>query len=93
MKQNFKKFIFLPILDSGPRYPSGQHDLLLAGLSGDRIPVGANLSLPVPTEPGANTVSYIIGKESFPGVQRPGPGVDQQHTASAEVRERVGLYI
>jgi len=41
-----------------------------------RIPVGAGISAPVQTGPGAHPASYTIGTMSFPGVKRPGRGVD-----------------
>ena len=47
-----------------------------AGRSGDRIPVGARFSAPVQTGSEARPASYIMGTESFPGVKRPGRGVD-----------------
>ena len=49
---------------------------LRAGRSGDRIPVGARFSAPVKTGPGAHPASYTMGTESFPGVKRPGRGLD-----------------
>ena len=49
---------------------------LRAGRSGDRIPVGGRYSAPVQTGPGAHPASYTMGTESFPGVKRPGLGVD-----------------
>jgi hypothetical protein len=53
--------------------------------------VGARFSTSVQTGPGAHTASYRIGTGSFPGVKRPGRGVD--HTpSSAEVKKRVELY-
>ena len=42
------------------------------------------------TGPGANPASYITGTGSFPGVKRPGRGVDHPPPSSAEVKERVG---
>jgi hypothetical protein len=42
----------------------------------DRIPVGARFSAPVQTDAGAHTASYAMGTGSFPGVKRPGRGVD-----------------
>jgi len=33
-----------------------------------------------------------VGTGSFPGVQRPGRGVEHPPPSSAEVKERVGLY-
>jgi hypothetical protein len=44
--------------------------------SGDRISVGARFSAPVQTGPGAHPASCKIGTGSFPGVKRPGCGVD-----------------
>ena len=42
---------------------------LRAGRSGDRIPVGARFSAPVPTGPGAYPSSCTMGTGSFPGVK------------------------
>ena len=67
--------------------------LLWAGRSGDRIPVRARFSAPVQTGCEAHPVSYTIGARSFPGVKRPGHGVDQPPPSSAVVRERVELYL
>ena len=41
--------------------------------SGDRILVGARFCAP---GPGAHSASYTMGTGSFPGVKRPGRGVD-----------------
>ena len=68
-------------------------DSLRAERSGDRIPVGARLSPPVQTGPGAHPASYTMGIGSFPGVKRPGRGVDHPPPSSAEVEGRVELYI
>ena len=40
-----------------------------AGLSVDRIPVGARFSAPVQTGPGSHPASCIMGTGSFPGVK------------------------
>jgi hypothetical protein len=53
---------------------------------------GAKFSSPVQTGPGAHPASYTVGTVSFPGVKRPGRGVDHPPTSSAEVKERVELY-
>jgi len=45
-------------------------------MSGDRIPVGARFSAPVQTGPGAHPASYTMVTGSFPGVKRPGRGID-----------------
>jgi hypothetical protein len=64
---------------------------LRAGRSGDRMPVQARFSAPVQT--GAHPASCTVGTGSFPGVKRPGRGVDHQLPSSAEVKERVELYL
>ena len=51
-------------------------DSLLAGRSGDRIPVGESFSAPVQTGPGAHLASHTTGTGSFSEVKRPGRGVD-----------------
>jgi hypothetical protein len=51
-------------------------DSLRAGRSGDRIPVGMIFFVPVQTGPVVHSVSYTMGTGSFPGVNRPGRGVD-----------------
>jgi hypothetical protein len=38
---------------------------------------GARFSTPVQTGPGVHLASYTVGTGSFPGVKRPGRGVDQ----------------
>jgi hypothetical protein len=50
-------------------------------------------SAPVQTGPGAHPVSYTMGTGSFPGVKRPGRGVDHPLPSSAEVKQRVELYL
>ena len=52
---------------------------------------GARFSAPVQTGPGAHPDSYTMGTGSFPGVQRPGRGVDRPPPCSAEVKERVEI--
>jgi hypothetical protein len=58
-----------------------------------RNPVGARFSAPVQTGPGAHPASYTMGTGSFPGVKRPGRGVDHPPLSSAEVKKRVELYL
>ena len=77
----------------GPGYLSRYCDSLRAGRSGDRIPVGAMFSAPVQTGPGDHAGSYIMGMGSFPGVKRPGRGVDHPFLSSAEVKERIEFYL
>jgi hypothetical protein len=68
-------------------------DSLRAGRSGDQIPVEMRFSSPVQTGPGAHPASYTMGTGSFPGVERPGRGVDHPPPSRAEVKERVELYL
>jgi hypothetical protein len=68
-------------------------DSLRAGRSGDRIPVGARYPAPVQIGPGADTAYYTTGTGSFPGVTRPGHGVDHAPPSCVEVKERVQLYL
>jgi len=55
--------------------------------------VEAKFPAPVQIGPGAHTVSYTMGTGSFPGVKRPECGVDHPPPSSAEVKERVELYL
>jgi len=57
------------------------------------MPVGARFSAPVQTCPGAHPASYTMGTGPFAGVKRPGCGVDHPSSTSAEVKERVELYL
>jgi hypothetical protein len=63
------------------------------GRSGDRIPVGARFSTPVQTGTGAYPASCTMGTVSFPGVKRPGRGIDHPPPSSTKVKERVELYL
>ena len=54
---------------------------------------GACFSVPVQTGPGAHPTSYIMGTVSFPGVKRRGRGVDHPSPPSAEVKERIDIYV
>jgi len=54
---------------------------------------GAGFSAPVQTGSGAHPASYTTGTGSFPEVQRPARGADHPPPSSAEVRERVELYL
>ena len=83
--------VMLP--DCGPGLPGRCSDSLLAGLSGDRILVVVRFSAPFQTGPGAHPTPYTMGTGSFPGVKRPGRGVDHPPPSNAEVQERVELYI
>ena len=54
---------------------------------------GARFSVPVQTGTGSHPASYTMGIMSFPGIKRPGRGVDHPLPSSAEVEGRVELYI
>jgi len=54
---------------------------------------GARFFVPVQTGPGAHPASYTMGTGSFPGVKRPGRVVDHPPQSSAEVKERVELWL
>jgi hypothetical protein len=55
--------------------------------------VGTRLSAPVQTGPEAHPTSSTMGTGSFSGVKRPGRGVDHPPSSSAEVKERLQLYL
>jgi len=55
--------------------------------------MGARFSAPVQTGPGAHPAPCTMGTVSFPGVKRPGRGVDHPSPYSAEVKERVELSL
>jgi len=52
------------------------------------MPVGGQIY-----HPGAHPASCTMGAGSSPGVKRPGGVVDHPPPSSAEVKERVELYI
>ena len=54
---------------------------------------GERFSASVQTGPGSHPASYTMGTGSFPGVKRPGRGVDHPSPSSAEVKEGLELYI
>jgi hypothetical protein len=64
---------------------------LRAGLSGDRIPVGATFFAHVQPGPGSHPASRTMGTGSFPGVKRPERGADHPPPSSVEVK-RVYSY-
>jgi hypothetical protein len=53
----------------------------------------ARFSAPVQTDPVAHLASYTMETGSLPGVDRSGRGVDHPPPTSAEVTERVKLYL
>ena len=65
------------------------------GLDGPGIEslVGETFSAPVQTGPGAHPASYTMRTGSFPGVNWPGRGVDHPLPSSAEVGEKIELFI
>jgi len=76
-----------------PGYLIRYSDSVRAGRSGDLIPVGARFSAPVQTGPGVHPPSYPMGTGFFPWLKRPGRYVDHPLPSSAEVKERVELYL
>ena len=65
------------------------------GLEGPGIEsrLEAKFSARVPTGPGAHPAFYTVGTGSFPEAKRPRRGVNHPPTSSAEVKERVELYL
>jgi len=57
-------------------YVDRYSDLLRAGRSWGRTPVGARFSAYVQTGPKAHPASYTMGTRSFLGVKLPGRGAD-----------------
>jgi len=55
--------------------------------------VGKRFSAPAQTDPGAHPASYKMGTGSFPAVKRPEHGFDHPPPSSAEIKERVELYL
>jgi len=86
-------WLALQFLESYPLFEGrdssvGIATTLRAGRSGDRVPVGTRFSVPVQTGPGAHPASYTMDTGSFPGVKRPGSGVDHPlHLAPRLKRE------
>jgi len=56
-------------------------------------PCGGRFSTPVQTGHGAHPAFYTMGIGAFPGLKRPGLGVDHPTTSSSEVKESVELFI
>ena len=78
----------------GPGELSRYTDLLRAVRSGDWIPVRPRFSALVQTEHGAHPDVYTVGVGSLSQeVKRPGRDVNHLPQSSAEVRERVELYL
>ena len=64
---------------------AGIAQLLRAGRSEDRIPVGARFSAPVQIGPGVYPASCTMGAGPFPGVKRPARAADHSPHLSAKV--------
>jgi len=61
---------------------------LLAGRSGDRIPVKARFSALVQTGSEAHPSSYTMGTGSFLGIKRPGRGVDHAPHLATRLKKK-----
>jgi hypothetical protein len=90
--------LHLPLTSALPldEYRKNTHrpvQILGPGRSGDRIRVGARFSAPVQTGHENHSASYTMGTGSYPRVERPGRGVNSPPLSSAEVKERVELYV
>jgi len=57
------------------------------------VPVRVRFSAPVQTGSEAHTASYTVVTGSFLGVKRPARDVDHPPPFSAEVNERVEIYV
>jgi hypothetical protein len=55
--------------------------------------VGARFSASVHTDPGSHPATYKTGTACFPGLKRPGRGVDHPTQSSVEVKKKVELYL
>ena len=53
----------------------------------------ARFSAGAQTGPEVHSTSYTMGTGTFPGVMRPGCGVDNPPAFRAKVKERVELYL
>ena len=53
----------------------------------------ARFSAPVHNGPGVHPTSFTLDTGSLPGIKRPGRGVEHPTPSSAEVEERIELYI
>ena len=78
---------------SGLGQLSRYSDSLRAGRSGNRSPLGTRFSAPVQTGPGAHPPIHTMDTGSFPGEKRPGRGVHHPPPSSAEVKEKIEVYI
>ena len=81
------------LVGCGQGWHSRYSHSLQARWSGNHISVGPRFSAPVQTGPGAHPASYTMGTGSFAEVKQPGLGTDHLPQSSAEVKERVELYL
>ena len=56
-------------------------------------PGGARFSAFVQASPGTHAACYTVGAGSFSGIKRTGRSVDHSPPFSAEVKERVEVYV
>ena len=94
MVGNERYYIVHYCIAYGPGSRSRYSDSLWSGRSGDRIPVGVTLSAPTQTGPYAPPSLLCSGcRVSFPGIKRPGRGVNHPHLSSAKVEEILELFV
>jgi hypothetical protein len=55
--------------------------------------MGVRFSAPVQTGPGEHSASYRMATGSFSWLKRPGRGVNDTPQSSAEVKEKVEVYL
>jgi hypothetical protein len=80
-------------LEGGPGQCSEYSDLLWSGRSADQLLEGVRFSAHIQTGPGAHQASDKMGTRSFLGVKWLGNDADHPPPMSAEVKERVDLYV
>jgi hypothetical protein len=92
---SFSVFFMFSTISTQGRYRSVSivTCMLRAECPGARIPVGARLSAPIQTSPGADLAPYTMSTGPFKGVKWPGHGIDHPPLSTAEVEERVEVYL
>ena len=81
--------VYIYIYSVGPLYIWGRDSVVGIETRGWTVLEGTR-----PDRPGAHPASYTMGTGSFPGVKRPGRGVDHPlHLAPRLKKERVELYL
>jgi hypothetical protein len=92
--QIINKKLYFVQYNRGPGQYSQYSDLLPAGRSNDRIPVGARFFAPVQIGRGAHPACCTVGTVSLSReVKRPGNDVDNAPLSSPEVKETVELLL